>query len=80
MAKRKTPSEFEKDFYNKFGDAYVVMSEYKNSRTPVTLKHRVCDTTFKVTPKTQLHGTNLCPICFPKRILLRLVKKNLLVS
>ena len=67
MTVKKTHDEFVKDVLSATNGEYVVMGEYKNSSTPVYLKHNVCDTTYLVRPSNFLkkNGTR-CPVCNTK--------------
>lgn len=42
---------------------YVILGEYVNSRTPIEVMHKPCNTKFKPTPDNLLNKGVLCPKC-----------------
>ena len=52
----KKHKKFIKDINELVGDEYTVLSKYKNSRTPVKIKHNVCGKIYKVRPTHFLQG------------------------
>lgn len=62
---RKTPKQFEQDFYSVAQDNYKLLSVYKNSHTKVKVKHLSCGNVYMVTPNAFLGGER-CPQCFGK--------------
>ena len=58
----KTHEEFAKEVYNLVKDDYKILSKYINAKTPVIIKHMVCNHEYPVTPDTFLSGSR-CPIC-----------------
>lgn len=42
---------------------YVVTGDYKNSKTPITIKHLKCGNEYEVRPNTFLSGYHRCSIC-----------------
>jgi len=62
---RKTPEYFRKEIWDKVGDEYEVISDYKNAHTKVSFFHNseVCGgNVFKMTPTGFLSGKR-CPAC-----------------
>lgn len=43
MLRRKTTTEFKQEVYDLVGNEYTVLGEYKNERTPIALRHNVCN-------------------------------------
>ena len=62
--KKKTHEEFVKEVYDKVGDEYTVLSEYKNASSKIRLKHNTCNYTFEVLVSNFLNKNNRCPYCF----------------
>lgn len=60
--KRKTTKEFSDEVHNLTDGEYVLLTEYKNNRTPVTIRHDYCGKEYQVIPKDFLRG-NRCPYC-----------------
>ena len=60
--KRKTTEQFKEEVYNLVGSEYTVLSEYKNSKTKVLMKHNKCGSSFYTFPNNFLKG-NRCPKC-----------------
>lgn len=60
---RKTPKQFEHDFYCVAKDNYKLLSVYKNSHTKVKVKHLACGNVYMVNPTAFLRGEG-CPQCF----------------
>lgn len=57
-----TQKEFESRVKKIHGSNYVVIGEYEHSEKKLTVKHVVCNTKYKVRPKTILNGRG-CPNC-----------------
>ncbi|WP_283695656.1 zinc-ribbon domain-containing protein [Clostridium perfringens] len=62
---KKKNKEFIKEIYNKYGDEYLVLSEYVNARTKIKIRHNCKECQFnewEITPDSLLknHG---CPVC-----------------
>lgn len=49
--KRKTTKEFSDEVYNLTDGEYLLLTEYKNNRTPVTIRHDYCGKEYQVIPK-----------------------------
>ena len=64
---RKTPEEFIKEIHNKTNGEYSVLSEYKNTRTKVLMKHNACGHEWQVLVDAFLYGGSRCPTCSKKR-------------
>lgn len=61
---RKTTEQFKKEVYEKVGDEYIVLSDYKGKDVNVKMLHRKCGNTFEVTPNHFLSSMNSrCPHC-----------------
>jgi hypothetical protein len=45
------------------GDQYVPIEEYAGSNTPRLMKHKICNTEFRVTPTNFLNQGTRCPTC-----------------
>ena len=58
------------DFLNRLGEEclqeYEVLEEYKNIDEPILMKHKLCNTTFKVSPYQFIARSNkkYCPKCY----------------
>lgn len=65
MGKQKTHEQFLQEVFSIVGDDYIVLSEYKNSKEKVLLKHnnKDCDNNeFYMTPSSFFRGRR-CPLC-----------------
>ncbi|MGV3094225.1 hypothetical protein [Streptococcus pluranimalium] len=60
--KRKTTKEFSTEVDELSDGEYTLMTEYKNNRTHVNIKHIECGKEYSVIPKDFLRG-NRCPYC-----------------
>lgn len=63
---RLTQEEFEDRVYQLGNGEYVPLENYQRSITPITMKHKVCGTKWKVRPNNFLCGKR-CPFCDDKR-------------
>ena len=61
IKQRKTPEQYEKEFYEAFGDEYKVMEPYVNKNTKLSFLHNVCGHIFRTVPYKVA-----CPICGQK--------------
>ena len=59
---RRSQDEFERLVHEAVGNEYIVLGEYKNSQSPITLIHEVCGHTYTVRPNDFLAGKR-CPRC-----------------
>lgn len=59
---KKTTSKFATEVNQVTSGEYKLMSDYYNNRTPVTIKHNICNKEYKVTPHDFVCG-NRCPYC-----------------
>lgn len=75
MAKRKTQKEFELEMYNLVGNEYTFLGEYKNSNTPVEVRHNKCGETYKISPSNFKRGKG-CKKCNYHLIYSHKVKDN----
>ena len=60
--KNKDTNYFKNELKELYGDEYICLGEYKNSREKVLLKHTICNNEFFMSPDAILHK-NGCPIC-----------------
>jgi Zn ribbon nucleic-acid-binding protein len=66
ISKTKTQEQFEADIFEKLGEKYALLSEYKNSRTKVLMKHNCpnCDNhEYWILPTDILFKNSKCPKC-----------------
>ncbi|MGU8921369.1 zinc-ribbon domain-containing protein [Clostridium perfringens] len=62
MSKKKTHEEFVEEVRDKYGDEYIILGKYINSKTKILVKHNKCSHEYKVDPNALLRG-NGCPAC-----------------
>lgn len=62
----KTHEEFIKEVYKSVKDEYVVLSNYKNSKSKVKIRHNKCNHTWMVFPMSFLRGSR-CPNCMNRK-------------
>lgn len=72
MARKKTHEEFVKEVFERVGDEYSVLSEYKGARIQVWMRHnseKCSYHEYPVTPNNFLNNGRRCPKCFgtPKK-------------
>lgn len=70
IGKKKTHKEFINQIYQLVGEEYSVEEEYIDSRTPIKIKHKICNYEWPITPDNFLRGQR-CPQCQG------LIKKNI---
>lgn len=58
--------EFIERFYNEVETEYELLSDYKNSRIKITVKHNTCGKIWDIYPFNFLGNRNRCPICSNK--------------
>lgn len=58
---KKTTEVFKKEVFELVGDEYTVLGEYKNTHTPILIRHNTCGKEFKMRPKAFLHDGQRCP-------------------
>lgn len=60
----RSTNQFKKDIFNRFGDEYEVLSQYKHINEEVKFLHKICGTEFYREPLVMVktHITH-CPIC-----------------
>lgn len=63
MARRKTHEEFVKEVEELGNGEYEVLSEYKNSKTPIKLLHKVCNQTYNPLPNNFVVKKQRCSYC-----------------
>ena len=67
MSKKKTHEEFVEEVKDTIGNDYIFLTEYKDKRSPIKLKHR-CGFEFEMYPRDIYKSqTDLCPVCNPYR-------------
>ena len=60
----RTPLEFKEIFNKKYGDEYSLLSEYKNSSTPVLVRHNVCGYEYRTcSGNLTKENPTKCPKC-----------------
>lgn len=59
--------DYLKKLHNKLDEDYMILSEYKNARTKIEVKHVRCGLIYKVSPHKILNG-NRCPVCSFKQM------------
>lgn len=64
-SKRANKHNFKDLVYEKYGNEFIVLSEYVDSSTEVKIKHNVdhCGKEYYRVPKHFLYGKGLCPYC-----------------
>jgi hypothetical protein len=60
--KKKTTEEFKAEVYSLVKDEYEVVSDYKNDKTKLEMKHNKCKNVYPVKPNVFLSGYR-CPYC-----------------
>lgn len=64
---RKTNEEFLNEVKTLVNNEYTFLEEYKNTKTPILVKHNLCNHEYKVRPYNFLQGYR-CPECRKKKI------------
>lgn len=62
--RRLTTEEFKQQVLDAIGTEYTVLSEYKNSKTKIKMRHEVCGTEYEVCQNSVVYGHTRCPKCF----------------
>ncbi len=62
---RKSVDKFKSEIMDLVGTEYSLISDYKNAKAYVTMKHNKCGNVYQVTPTAFLYG-NRCPKCSSK--------------
>lgn len=62
---QKDSQAFKKEVYEKYGDEYIVISDYTGARIKLKIEHKICNNTYFVTPDNILRGKK-CPYCSNK--------------
>lgn len=64
---RRSPEEFEQDFYKIMGDEYQLISSYTHSKEPITFKHKICGKKSTVKHADNMYSANMgCLKCTNK--------------
>lgn len=65
MPRRKTHEEFVAEVSEKYENGIIVIGNYKNTRTPIKIKHNIknCNNEFYVKPLDIVNRNFNCPIC-----------------
>lgn len=61
--RRRTADEFIKEVNSYHNNEYELVSEYKNQKEKILLKHKPCGFIWKVRPGDVIHGRSRCPKC-----------------
>jgi len=61
-SRKKTHEEFVEEVYELVGEEYIVIGEYTQAQTSISMKHITCNTEYKVTPDNFLRGER-CSEC-----------------
>lgn len=63
----KSHVDFCNDFKEKYGDTYLILDDYINSSTKITIKHTECNNTFTYLPSNIYNrNVHICPHCYNK--------------
>lgn len=62
MPKKKSPKQFENEFYDLLGEDYMLLTAYELSSKHVKVMHKKCENIYKARPNAILKGTK-CPYC-----------------
>ncbi|ARN89126.1 hypothetical protein AZI09_00245 [Levilactobacillus brevis] len=60
---RKDTATFKQYVFNQVGDEYIVLGEFKTSKTPIKMKHMLCGGVFTPQPGNFLNNHTRCPKC-----------------
>lgn len=60
----KTPEKFREEFKQKFGDGYILLSDYIRNREKVRAQHLVCGRVFESSPNNLIDKGSGCPTCY----------------
>ena len=60
----KTTDEFRQELFDLVGDEYELIGDYINTKTKVTLKHKICGKTYTPNPTDFLYGGYRCSHCY----------------
>jgi len=63
----KTTDIFKKEVFDIVGNEYEVLSEYKNSKEKIKMKHNKCGNEYYVLPGHFLNTGTRCPNCYESR-------------
>ncbi len=66
MSYVKSHAQFVNKINTRFGDAYTVVGEYKNSTERVLIRHNICEYEWNVFPNNLFSGKSKCPRCSGK--------------
>jgi len=64
--RKLTIEDFKQQVLDAIGPEYTVLSEYKNNKTKVKMRHEVCGTEYEVQPHKVTCQNSRCPKCFGK--------------
>lgn len=73
MSKRRTPEEYKKLIYEKYGDEYTLLSNYIRSTEKIHVRHNICGTEWKPNAGDLLKS-NICPSCGKKKNYIHIIK------
>lgn len=63
MTRRKTPQEFEKEFYDLVGDEYEILVPYTLSKNPIRVRHNLCGREYSTPPGNFINQGKRCKSC-----------------
>ncbi len=67
MVRKWTEEDFKNILFERYGETYKLISKFKNYRTKVKIRHKLCGYEFEVTPASFLYspinGNTKCPKC-----------------
>ena len=63
---KKTTEEFKTEVFNKVGNEYKVLGEYKSNKDKIEFIHIKCNNKFEMRPGNFLNSGNRCPFCSGK--------------
>ena len=59
----KTQEQYEKEIFDLYGDEYVVIGKYINSKEHIKIKHKNCGHSFDVAASKMFYNVKICPYC-----------------
>lgn len=65
--RRKTNQQFLDEVREFKGDEYIFLQNYVDGNTKIEVKHKICNTIYKVKPQAFLSGHGNCPSCGEKQ-------------
>lgn len=62
---KKTHKNFVNQIKDIYDDKYTILGEYQNAKTPLAIRHNICNKEYESTPNAILSNSG-CPYCFGK--------------